>query len=132
MKTKLFQTTVAWAVFLFGMSAMLWSVEAGQEHLHKTRDLRHYAARIVDVKNGEIYFTDLESEPGVVLIQHAFVDKEFRLVKMREGKGGIGTFEVLALGALQDSKGILTICTECGRAVGMRCGDINFYKSEKE
>jgi len=131
MKTNLRTTILVLVVFVLGMGGMIWHVEAGaqiKEHAHRTKDLRHFAARILEVKNAQIYFVDLEEDrDAVVRTEHLEIDRVFRLVEFSDTHKESGTYRILGLGALEGSTGVLTFCSVCNRALGMRVGKIELY-----
>ena len=92
------------------------SILAQNVHVHHVHSLQQFAAKILDVKNGEVFFQDLEeNEIGVVMVKHAQVDKEFRVLEVKMDNNSDGNIKILGLGALEHSSGILSVCKDCGK-----------------
>lgn len=123
-KKTSWRSTILVAVLLcVGVSAQ------APEHVHRTKDLRHYAVRILEVEKAQIVAVDLEENPeAVVSVLRFEVDKNFRFAELRENKSGDGVFELRGLGGMKGASGVLTYCSVCRKCIGMRIGKVDLYK----
>ena len=124
---------ITMCVALFALSFVIIQPPAAQcqeTHRHHINELRLKAVKIIDVKNAKLAFVDLEEDNiknMVVTLHEVEVDREFRFINLKENKDGNGSYEILGLGALKNSIGILSICSGCKKAVGFRAGKIDFF-----
>lgn len=96
----------------------IFTMGFNEDHHHMVKDLELHAVKITEVKNAKIFYVDLEeANKDIISIHNIEVAKDFRIRELTEEKEGF--VKVLGLGALENSKGILTTCKVCGRAVSM-------------